>query len=382
MNWAQVKSLTIPEGVVSKVFTMDGTLWQKDEGFWKRALSGGEFNGVTFGDGLWVASSTTNAATSANGKKWSLTGLPLYGAVFLGGMWFATRYNNYPMYSMNGLTWTSCTGLSYTDSVEAYGAGVWVSAETSQGYGLKYSEDGKTFQTTTITDGRRSSLVYGGGVFNASIDQVYGGKFKGLYYSEDGKAWTKASTDCGSLAYLNGLWLGNSNSSVFVSEDGKTWTQGDAVNLRYFSYGNGIFIGLGSSSESSVYYSEDGKTWTQSNLSGSFRYAVFANGTWVIAGASGLYHSTDGKEWTTSNIVGKQARNVVYGDGLWLVNTYSFDSSGQSVVENYCSTDGMTWTETPAPGNEALKYAFADGLWVAADNGGLYWSDGLPEETA
>lgn len=380
MNWAQVKSLTIPEGVVSKVFTLDGMLWQKNDGFWKRALSGGNFNNVIFGNGLWFAPSTTNAAASANGKEWDLTGRPLLNAVFLGGMWFGGRYGNYPMYSTDGLTWTSCTGLSYTDSVKAYGAGVWISAETSQGYGLKYSEDGKAFQETTITDGRMLDLVYGGGVFNANISQVNRGQFKGLYYSEDGKAWTKASVDCSNLAYLNGLWLGNSESSVFVSEDGKAWTQGDAVNLCHFFYGNGMFIGFGSSG--SVYYSEDGKTWTQSNLSGSFRDAVYANGTWVLVGDSGLYHSTDGKEWTTSNITGKKASDAVYGGGLWLVNISYFDSAGQYVIENYCSTDGMTWTETPAPGTEDLNYAFANGLWVAANSEGIYWSDGLPEETA
>ena len=260
---------------------------------------------------VWVLSNITNRACNGIARG--------------DNMWVAVADNSYPMYSTDGKTWASGTGGPYGASTVAYDSGLWVVTSNSSTYG-------------------------------------------GIYYSEDGKNWTKSNVTgavYGRPARYNGVWL----CRGYYSEDGKTWTQdGLGLTVSKFVCSPDLVVALCSSG--GIYYSEDGKTWTQSNVkSGSAAGGAYANGMWQ-AEASGIYYSEDGKTWTQSNVKSGSFRAFEYANGLWMAGSTQYV---------YCSEDGKTWTKLSNYSCDAICYA--DGRWIlgssTASSGtyGLYYSE-------
>ena len=102
----------------------------------------------------------------------------------------------------------------------------------------------------------------------------------------------------------NGIWVigsnsGRNNNSLYYSIDGKTWTRSNVNNNGFSSVynANGIWVAgstFGSNGNEGFYYSTDGMTWTQSNITTGSSPSIYnANGIWVAGDYNnkGLYYS-------------------------------------------------------------------------------------------
>lgn len=137
--------------------------------------------------------------------------------------------------------------------------------------------------------------------------------------------------------------------------------------VRTFSFGNGLWV-MGTS-VNGLLYSINGLDWTQSNISsGWFNDVVYANGTWVAAGAtpSGeapyLFYSSDGKSWQHSSLPEMPTSSLTFtelcfGNGRWLVSTHG---SGPIM-----STDNArSWYKTSFNGWRWSGIGYGDGYYV------------------
>jgi hypothetical protein len=95
------------------------------------------------------------------------------------------------------------------------------------------------------------------------------------------------------------------------------------------------------------------------------------DGTWVALAEDRTYTSTNGTDWTESapiefEFAGISAGSITFGDGRFVVSTYSCGASGCSVTSSLSSTDGTTWTsgdlEVAPDGLRSPSLAFGDGF--------------------
>ena len=194
------------------------------------------------------------------------------------------------------------------------------------------------------------------------------------------------------LNYIGKLWFAYSNSSVgvYCSEDGKHWNkatiQGSMTSFDEIKYGNGVYIGhsSGYNDTDGIYYSTNGIDWYSCSVHGSSSIGrvEYKGGIWVGASIySEIYHyfSTDGKTWYQSNLIGK-SKFLYYIDNfcLWL--------SGVDGRGLYYSNDGKTWYLSDIPSSISFSNIFfINGRLFAPDRGtnimyrstdGKYWSSG------
>lgn len=292
-----------------------------------------------------VPDGSTWVASNSHNKVWK-------SLHYANGMWVAgvnvqTSPFAYLYYSEDdGETWTACSGTTMGYHYDIfYADGVWVSL--SSGNGVFYSEDGKTWSKSNITTGGGYNLCYGDGVLifgSMSTSKM------GIYYSED---------------------------------KGKTWIQSNITNKIFIDvcYGNGTFIassGNGTNGNVGLYYSEDGKTWTQSNItSGGFGSVAYGDGKFV-AGCynGGLYYSENGKVWIQSNITSGRFDDVCYADGIWVA--VNGDNPGTGIY--YSEDNGKTWIQSNIT-NARFVSSFTDlishanGVWIAGAIDTSYYSE-------
>jgi len=282
VNYASdITSIVAPEG---------GTTWTtRTSGFGTTTI-----NGVTFGDGLYVAvGSSGKLTTSTDGITWT------------------TRTSGFGTTTINGVT---------------FGDGLYVAVGSSGK--LTTSTDGITW--TTRTSGFGSTSIYGVGYGDGLYVAV--GNSGTLATSTDGTTWTTRTSGFGSTAiygvtYGDGLYVAvGRDGKLTTSTDGTTWTTrtsgfGDS-HIYALTYGDGLYVAVGSSGTLTT--STDGITWTTRTSgfgSTSIRGVTFGDELYVAVGNSGtLATSTDGITWTTrtsgfgsTGIVG-----VTYGDGLYV----------------------------------------------------------------
>lgn len=133
-------------------------------------------------------------------------------------------------------------------------------------------------------------------------------------------------------------------------------------------FANGIWVANGGE-EAGIYYSTDGKTFLQSNVTSTNDYELIYNDrVWIVYQSNGtdMYYSTDGKTWTSYNPNGK-IRDIIYGDGVWLIN--------REGLPLLYSTNGVEWVET---GESMYKIWYEKGIWVGARNTEICYSyDGV-----
>lgn len=197
-------------------YSEDGKTWRYGTGV------NHSFSRVCYGNGVWVAVSSSSIAYSEDGKTWT--------------------YSLGPNASMAGSLKDVC-----------YGNGVFVLV--GDGKGVRYSTDGKNWLTAI----RDSSLGFYG-VYYANGLWVTAAE-NGSYYSEDGKTWTIGSSEDfiglpSFFHYGNGVWVagGKYVDGLIASADGKTWTQSNVTEGSFSSahYANGTWVAAG---EDGIYYS-------------------------------------------------------------------------------------------------------------------------------
>lgn len=284
----------------------------------------------------------------------------------------------------NGTEWTKSNVSSRSISSIYYTNGLWVIGCNSNG-GLYYSTDGKTW--TKSNNGTTIYEVYGA----ANMWIARGNSY--IYYSTDGKTWTQTSASVQSstpwgISYARGIWV----VGGWYSTDGITWTKSSSVsyasNMKGTAYCGGMFLGVGAGNKSGVYYSTDGKIWTQGTIEDTSLLSkstglgkfVYENGLFVASFHSlGLHHSTDGMVWSVSNIASGDFQSIHYNGELWVAGHCA---EGGCL---YYSTDGKIWTKIE-PGPEYISAIdYASGNWVATASNGVWcstdgkiWTQKLP----
>jgi predicted RecA/RadA family phage recombinase len=332
------------------------------------------WNSVTYGNGLFVAVSSTGIG-------------------------------NRVMTSPDGITWTSKT--SAADNIwraVTYGNGLFVAvAQTGNGNRVMTSPDGITWTArTSAADNQWYSVTYGNGLFVAvSVD----GSGNRVMTSSDGINWTirtsAADNQWTSVTYGNGLFVAvaynGTGNRVMTSSDGITWTiRTSAADNQWISvtYGNGLFVAVAyNGTGNQVMTSSDGITWTAraSALNNNWQSVTYGNGLFVAVSSTGIGNrvmtSTDGITWTArTSAADNQWTSVTYGNGLFVAvartgNGNRVMTSGFSVVADapVISSAPVSQTEATVSFTQSTS-AFAPAItnYRYSIDGGSSWTNLSP----
>lgn len=142
------------------------------------------------------------------------------------------------------------------------------------------------------------------------------------------------------------------SGSIHVSSDGAEWEQvleTDAT-MNAVAHGDGRFVAVGDSAQGgTIVASDNGSTWSDTiDTDVALVDVAFGDGTWVALAEDRTYTSSDGANWTESEPIpfefsGISAGAIAFGDGEFLVSTYSCGASGCSVTSPLTSSDGTSW---------------------------------------
>ena len=273
-----------------------------------------------------------------------------------------------------GKTWTlsNLTLLNSTKRIDRLRCcgGMWFALLDS--FGMYYSEDGKSWTKSTYNY-TIMDIKYHDGLFVACSIQD-------IRYSTDGITWTQSNITTGGLRklfYANNIWIAtNASGPTYYSNDGKNWSESNitSISIPYVDfdnicYGNNMFLigcinGL-------IYYSTDGITWNSTTVSGisNFIRLYYNDGMFVFSSRSGIYYSTDGITWTQSNIT-TSVSNILSIDNIW----YAKASNTNNI---YYSIDGKNWA-TIDIGIFTGMFLYTDKLWIGiVSQDAIYYSEDL-----
>jgi hypothetical protein len=251
--------------------------------FWEdynMAAVSGTWQGVAYGNGLWVAVGQAIGGNDIDG----IIGV-----------------------STDGINWTTqrITQAAYLQGV-AYGNGLWVAV------GFGYSGTSSFSCTVTSTDG-----------INWTTQS----------FSSMGRR----------IAYGNNLWITVRSMNGYIlksANNGTSWTPiqlgGTALDWNDVAYGEGRWVIVGKSGQTST--STDGSGWsTLAAGTDDWQGVAYGNGSWVAVGVDGnIATSTDGLSWSVQRVGTDDWNDVAYGNGLWV-------AVGRDVWLAI-STDGTNWT--------------------------------------
>jgi hypothetical protein len=335
-------------------------------------LQGNELTAIAYGNGRYVAVGVEGTiVVSTNGRDWSVHTAEygnFSGIAFGDGLFVAIAEGE--LYtSPNGITWTHRTRPGPSALLDVvFGAGRFVAASpvigSDDGIGWVYHNTGPILDLVT-------AITYGNGIFLVH-------KFNGALISSNGIDWVHypaGGVAFPSLAAGNGVFVAHNYSQLLVSTNALDWQSVlTAANNNYFSavrFANGRFYALGTQ----LLTSTDGRTWTERipQREGGMRLTSAAGGPGetIVVGDEGLiFVTTDGAAFTQ---VGGGTRNnlraIVYANNR-------FTSVGNDgVIWN--STDGVNFTEVPSPTTNNLRaIAFGNGTYVVVgDAGAVLTSD-------
>jgi len=281
---------------ITSIITNNGVDWTtRTPGFGNSGI-----NGVTYGDGLYVAVGWFGKlSTSTDGITWTTrtSGFGttvIRGVTYGDGLYVAVGYDGKLTTSPDGTTWTTRTsGFGTTDIYGVtYGDGLYVAGGTDGK--LSTSTDGITWTTRTSGFGTTviRGVTYGDGLYVAvGYDGI-------LTTSPDGTTWTTrtsgfGSTDIYGVTYGDGLYVAVGNDGkLTTSPDGITWTTRTSgfgtTDIRGVTYGDRLYVAVGDSGKLTT--SPDGTTWT-TRTSGfgttEIRGVTNGDGLYVAVGNSG-----------------------------------------------------------------------------------------------
>ena len=158
--------------------------------------------------------------------------------------------------------------------------------------------------------------------------------------------------------------------TIIISSDARTFSTANIGSGTYLFayYGGGLFVVGGTSGN--LYTSPNGVTWT-ARTSGfsttTIRWGTYGNGTHVIIGDSGKlsYSTNNGVTWTNTSPFAVGNETVKFGNGLFIVV-----GSQYSGTPLYTSTNATSWTQrATGTGGASLKdSAYGTGGWIAISN--------------
>jgi hypothetical protein len=389
------------------LYSSNGISWSQTNLF----QVGHDWNGATYGNGLFVAVSgasggngtggqqlTSRVATSTDGITWTNRYAPdnvaLTGVAYGGGIFVALGNGgtgNRTITSTDGITWTSRP--SANDSVGwrqiAYGNGIFVAvASSGSGSGTKVMtlDPAYGMSINKITTEETTTNLVKFGQNGATISANPSKNF----------AWVARSAantvNYRAICYGNGLFVAagwNNTNNIMTSTDGYNWIERvqniDTYNVTCVCYGelsaNNMYV-IMSNNFNEALTSTNGINWVSTPSIGSnfwggvcFGYDTSRNGLFVAVTYNGSTNSvatsSNGINWTLRTAVANTWRSVCYGydtsgNGLFV----AVSTSGTNRV--MYSYNGITWTGV-ASANESAEWVsvcYGNGLFVAVANVG------------
>ena len=249
------------------------------------------FNGIAFGNNLFVAAGKDSVVTSSDGITWTKR--------------FCVTSNG-----INGICFGNNLFIAVGQPSGPYGAGE-----------IATSSDGITWTSRNSgTPDWIPAVTWGNGIFVA-VEWW-------MHVSSDGITWTDRYTPsgkhCDGITYGNNLFVAVGRAgAIYISSDGSTWTEqtsGTSAGLRSVVFGNGKFIVVGTGG--TIISSPDGTTWTAQTpgTTNDLRGVIFGNNQFIAVGVGGtIIASPDGISWTaqTSGSV-NDLSSVVYGNNQFV----------------------------------------------------------------
>ena len=264
-------------------------------------------------------------------------------------------------------TWVVSPTLNYSWNRVVYGGERFVAVGSDRK--AMSSTDGINWTDSTIPlyplsgNQNYSVLAYGLDKFVAAT----GTGVERFAWSYDGITWNKVLNSWENVAWLsmtygNGLFVAlGSNAVGCVSSNGINWTQislPQANSWRSVVYGNGVFVAVSSDGTNRVMTSSNGINWTLRNAAANNYWQSIAYGSGIFVAGSGesafnqsaerIMTSSDGINWTMrSSLNPKSWGSLAFGDGLFvaMANPFGFDGIGYIIT----STDGINWTPRNIP---------------------------------
>lgn len=187
------------------------------------------------------------------------------------------------------------------------------------------------------------------------------------------------SSDWYALRYADNKFVATSRNGVAAtlnaSEESWTIQEGGQGSIIDFVYGNGKFVGVGSSGN--IYTSENGLDWTSSASLLSTCYSItYGDGKFLVVSYSDTasFLSTDGINWERIEMPTGAWYATAYGDGKFVALSFNNDIGAYSV-------DGVNWTEFLLPTSakwRCMTYANNTFVTIASESDvALYSEDGI-----
>lgn len=366
--------------------------------FWSNPLpQGNAFNGIAYGDGVYVAVADYGAIYSSSygfinpGIVENLTGI-----AFGNGTFVAVGAYGALLTSSDSGEWRLHDpiqqGAFNSYSSVAYGNGAFVAV--ASGYTFTSLDNGVTWRRQQVLDPEEYSfhrIIFVNNLFVAVADAAK------IFTSPDGLTWSDRSiplsvansdSNLMAVAYGQGIFVTVSMwGEVFSSPDLRAWTR-EACTLTAsdLTFAGGTFVAVGGDNSSGIIYSSsDGQQWSELENQDwfPFRSCTFISGEFIATGSYGqLMGSTDARNWTdlSSRVTTVPLNTVAYGNSLFIAASYSPNNVLLS------SPDGVTWTQLPAlPGSPSIsRVRFVNGAFylmcsdsLLASQDGVTWTTAL-----
>lgn len=384
-----------PPGVTNSTtsifYSEDGSNFQPDIG--AISVKNG-VNGITYGNGLWVAAASNTFAQGTIVYSQNPT---------LGWSTITT----------GGFTQLNATGVAYANNLF-----VATGSSRTKGGSIEHSRDGSNWYNA-LTGGFSTVGAYrGNAVANDGFMWVAAGAAATttgtLLHSIDGINWSDATTGgfpvitpptppVGQETFV-AAGKGGGGGSLLWSTDGSNWN--NAISGAFGLTGNGVAyngynlwvaVGDGADAVGSILHSTDGSNWLPSVTGGFSNYTgnavTYANNLWVATGSgtsgvNSILYSGDGYNWSNADSGGFGPTyfiglGIAYGNGLWVAAGYSALSGFGFPLQ--WSTDGCNWSAAYGGGflNQANAVAYnGSNLWISvgvgttSDNSICYSGDG------
>jgi len=325
----------------------------------------GQWNGIGFGHGTFVAVGFGAQAYSSDGKTWTSVSSPLF------GNWRSVAWSptgdangtfaivsdgpNYQAYSKDsGRTWTlSSTQIPGPWKSVTFGNGVFVAVGTTQIYGT----NGNLWFTipfpyygvwNSVAYGNNTAIAVGPG--NSIITSSTPTFQWNLVMSPPlyGGTWN-------SIAFGNGTFVIVGSAPVaYSTDDGASWTNSFApppVNCTSVTFGNGVFVAIAPNFQ--MYSSTNGISWISSSPT--------ISGAW-----SGVAYNTFFYYWSGSgspDSVSLVTPPIEVNDRSFTSTVYpsiSFATADDAAFWGFDSREGFTYSLPATP-----PWTYTQSGWIA-----------------
>ena len=394
--------LFVVVGRYSTIYTSSDTItWTS------RTSPSGNWNSVTYGDGIFVATGSFGSIISYDGINWKYPVKEFSSITYGNGRFIATALpplSRGVFYSTDGLVWNSPMVGANSDNWSAvtYGQGTFVAVSNQGTTGnVMYSTDGSTWSNVTTGTNQKSwtAIAYGDGQFIA-IAPWDDDTSSNVMISSDGINWNNRypinfTSNC--ISYGNGYFaVASSNSSVpnvalttveTIMFNVWQYSSVPAASYTGITYGSTGFVAVSSTSFAIGFNPTIWVDPLQLNIQTKLFFnniwngLAYGNGAFVAVGQGRIQTTLDyGNNWSSFTV--SNVSSITYSHDLEtfvaISNTFTNGS--------YTSQDAIAWTQNnnlPNVPSASTAIAYGNGLYVAVLQGdsnvlyshdGVYWS--------